>query len=61
MSETKLIFVAINTKNTEMSYIPIDIFSKLMGNGFIRWDGMWIQDARLWQVFFRGLADGRCK
>lgn len=47
MSEEKLIFVALNTKNVEISYIPIDVFSKLMGSGFIRWDGLWIQDARL--------------
>jgi len=59
MRETKLVFVAINPRNTEMSYISTDIFGKLMGAGFLRWDGLWIQDARLWEVFFRGLADGR--
>jgi len=52
MEDKKLVFVALNTRNTEMSYIPVEIFSKLMSNGFIRWDGLWIQDARLWFIFF---------
>ena len=60
MSDDKLIFTGFNNnRNTEMSYIKLEVFNILMANGFIRWDGMWIQHPQLWPIFMRGLADGR--
>lgn len=56
VQEDKLIFVGLNTKSREYSYVPSDIFAKLMAKGIIRWDGLWIQDARLWPLFFHHYA-----
>ena len=56
----KLIWMPLNAKNVECSYIEDTIFSKLMGAGFVRWDGVWLQHPQLWVVFFDGLARGRC-
>jgi len=58
--ENKLIFIGFNISATkivtEMSYIPIEKFNKLMANGIVRYDGLWIQQAGLWPVFFEALA-----
>jgi len=59
--ETKMIYVAINTKNVEIAYVEANIFAKLMSKGFIRWDGFWIQQPWAWGVFFAGLSNGRVK
>ena len=53
--EKKLMFVALNTKNTEFAYVDADIHARLIGSGFLRYDGFWIQRLDLWFLFFEGL------
>ena len=55
MTGKKLIFVGFG-KKVEMSYIPEDIFAKLMAKGHVRWDGMWISNPSYWAFFFEGWA-----
>lgn len=55
MTGDKLIKIG-SGKHVEMSYIPEDIFAKLMAKGHVRWDGVWISDSRYWDFFFAGWA-----
>lgn len=52
----KLIKIAFGKKQTEMSYIEDEHFSKLMAKGHVRWDGVWLTGANTWNLFFVGLS-----
>lgn len=57
VSETKERLIKIGfSKNTEMAYVPEDIFNKLMAKGHVRHDGVWISKPILWNFFFAGWA-----
>ena len=60
----KLIFTgftgADRKEHTEMSYIKPEVFDILMANGFVRWDGLWLQHPQLWPIFFQRYSEGRC-